>query len=211
MGFTLTPDSMNFAEDFVPAPATIVETRQSAVFLGADLLSDGSLATMTLMARVVQAKAVVEIGTGTGATGLAFFAGMTDDGVLTSIDPEADRQHEARRAFTNAGIAARRFRLINGIPLEVLPKLQDGSYDVVLINGDKLEYVEYFDQALRLLRHGGVIIMNHALWKGLVADVDNEDDETVIIREALEAVSATEELTTALIPLGDGLLISIKG
>ena len=92
----------------------------------------------------------------------------------------------------------------------MLPKLRDGAYDMVFVNGDKLEYVEYVAQALRLLRHGGVVVLNDALWKNLVADADNEDDETVIIREALAAVAETEEFTSVLLPVGDGLLAAIK-
>ena len=65
-------------------------------------------------------------------------------------------------------------------------------------------------QALRLLRHGGLVVLNDALWQNKVADPDNEDDEAVIIREALNAVLETEELTPALLPVGEGLLVAVK-
>ncbi len=123
---------------------------------------------------------------------------------------DGERQAAARRAFTGAGIAPQRFRLIASAPLEVLGKLRDGAYDLVFINGDKLEYVEYVAQALRLLRHGGVLVLNDALWHNLVAASDNEDDETLIIREALQSVSETEEFTSTLLPVGDGLLAAVK-
>ncbi|MCW5951179.1 MAG: methyltransferase, partial [Propionibacteriaceae bacterium] len=62
----------------------------------------------------------------------------------------------------------------------------------------------------RLLRPGGVLILHHALWQGLVADPDNSDDEPLIVREALDAVRDLEEFTAALLPVGDGLLVATK-
>ena len=89
-------------------------------------------------------------------------------------------------------------------------KLRDGAYDIVFVNGDKLEYVEYVAGALRLLRHGGLLIVNDALWHNLVADEADEADETIIIREALDAVTASESYTQALLPVGNGLLVAVK-
>ena len=101
-------------------------------------------------------------------------------------------------------------RLIAGSALNVLPKLSDGAYDMVVVDGDPLEFVEYIAQAQRLLRSGGVLVVHHALWKGQVADKSNEDDETLIIREALQAVTEMEEFTAILLPVGDGLLVATK-
>lgn len=136
---------------------------------------------------------------------------MDPAGVLTSVDTEHENQAAARRAFTAAQIPNRRFRLIAGQALDVLPKLRDGAYDLVLINGDHLEYAEYVAQALRLLRHGGVVVVNHALWSNKVADPDNQEDETIVIREALAGVQEIEDFTAALLPVGDGMLLAVKG
>lgn len=202
--------SLGFADDFVQPSEELNATRLQAAELGVEPLSAGSAALLRFLATSVQARAVVEIGTGSGTSGLAMFEGMDPDGVLTSVDTEADRQGAARQSFLAAGIRASRVRLINGVPLEVLPKLRTGAYDLVFINGDKLEYVEYVDQALRLLRHGGVMVLNDVLWRGAVADLDNQDDEAVIIREALESVQQTEEWTPVMVPLGTGMLAAIK-
>ena len=204
------PDSWAFAEDFVPLDESISRSRRNAVGMGLEPPSGGTVSVLRLVARMVQARAVVEVGSGAGATGLALFEGMDPAGVLTSIDTEPERQGAARQAFTAAGLKPQRFRLIAGSPLEVLPKLRDGAYDLVLINGDKLEYVEYLAQSLRLLRHGGVVVMNDALWHGLIADESNDDDETLIIREALQSVQETEEFTAALLPVGNGLMVAVK-
>lgn len=207
---TLSPASWGFAEDFVPLTEPLTRARQSAVGLGLDAPSPGTISALRVFARMIDAKAVVEVGTGAGASGVALFSGMASDGILTSIDPEAQRQSEARAAFLDAGVRPQRFRLIAGTPLDVLPKLRDGAYDMVVINGDKLEYVEYVAQSLRLLRHGGVLVVNDALWHNLVADSRNDDDETLIIREALQSVQVTEEFTAALLPVGNGLLLAVK-
>ncbi|MGJ6980925.1 O-methyltransferase [Aestuariimicrobium soli] len=199
-----------YAEDFVEPSDDLRAAAQQGSDLGVTPLSNGVTTALTFLARAIQARHVVQVGTGSGAAGLALFAGMAADGVITSIDPEGDRQSAARQAFIGAKIATNRFRLIAGVPLEVLPKLRDGAYDLVFVDGDKLEYVEYLAQALRLLRHGGVVVINDALWRGLVADSSNEDDETVIIREALASVLETEEFTPVLLPVGGGLLAAVK-
>ncbi|MBO1031477.1 O-methyltransferase [Tessaracoccus sp. SD287] len=202
--------SWGFAEDYVLPSDSIAASRRAAAGLGIDALPTGTVSTLRLLAAAIGAKQVVEVGTGSGTSGLALFEGMQTPGVLTSIDPESDRQGEARKAFLAAGIPTSRFRLIAGIALDVLPRLSDGAYDLVFINGDKLEYVEYVAQALRLLRHGGVLVLNDALWRNRVADPDNEDDEAVILREALGSVLETEEFTPALLPVGQGLLVAVK-
>ena len=125
-----------------------------------------------MLARVVQAKAVVEIGTGSGVSGLALFAGMQPDGILTSVDIETEHQQAAREAFLSVGIPTQRFRLIAGSALNVLPRLSDGAYDLVFVDADKVEYAEYVEQGVRLLRHGGVLAVDNALWHDRTADAD---------------------------------------
>ena len=164
------------------APEDVTTARRNAIASDAPAPSNGVTTALTFLARVLDATAVVEIGTGTGTTGLALFEGMNPKGVLTSIDSEVDWQLEAKQAFRDRKIPTQRFRLISGHPLDVLNNLRDAAYDLVLINADKLEYVEYVAQAERLLRSGGIAVINDALWQGLVADPSDESDESVIIR-----------------------------
>ena len=132
---------------------------------------------------MLDARAVVEIGTGTGVSGLWLLRGMRADGVLTTVDIEAEHQRLARETFTEAGIAAQRARTIAGAALDVLPRLTDGHYDLVFCDGDKREYAAYLKEALRLLRPGGVVAFDNALWHDRVADPAQRDEETVAIRE----------------------------
>lgn len=161
---------------------------------------------LTFLGSAINAKSIVEIGTGTGVSGLCLLRGMQPDGVLTSVDLEAENQRLARETFTEAGFAPQRFRLIAGAGLEVMPRLTDAGYDLVFLDGDKVEYGEYLDQAIRLVRPGGVIVFDNALWHDRVADPSQRDPETTAIRELLQRVANDENLRSVLLPLGDGLL-----
>jgi predicted O-methyltransferase YrrM len=204
------PGSWAFAEDFIDESDQAAEAREKARQLGVAPIGRGSASALTFLARVVQAKAVVEVGTGSGVSGLALFAGMQPDGVLTSVDIEAEHQQAARAAFLAVGIPTQRFRLIAGPALSVLPRLSDGGYDMVFIDADKGEYAEYVEQGLRLLRHGGVLAVDNALWHDRTADGSNIDSETEAIRNALNAVRDNEDLVPSLLPVGDGLLVAAK-
>lgn len=159
---------------------------------------------------VLDARAAVEIGTGTGVSGLWILRGMRPDGVLTSVDIEAEHQRLARETFAEAGIASQRTRMIPGAALDVLPRLTDGHYDLVFCDGDKEEYPDYLDAAMRLLRPGGVVAFDNALWHDRVADPAQRDAATVAIRELGTAVSENEHLVPLLLPVGDGLLLAKK-
>ena len=143
---------------------------------------------------MTEAKAVVEIGTGTGVSGLWLLRGMRPDGVLTTVDTEAEHQRLAKKTFAEAGIPSQRARLINGAALDVLPRLTDGHYDLVFCDGDKREYSDYLTEALRLLKPGGVVAFDNALWHDRVADPAQRDAETVAIRELGKTVRESEEL-----------------
>ena len=203
--------SWAYAENFVAETENIASARSNAEPLGVSAIGRGGASVLTFLARSLRAKAVVEIGTGSGVSGLALFAGMQPDGILTSVDIEAEHQRAARAAFLADGIPTQRFRLIAGPALDVLPRLSDGAYDIVFVDADKLEYPAYVEQGVRLLRHGGVLVVDNALWHDRVADAQSTDDETVAIREALALVSENEDLLPALVPVGDGLLVAVKG
>jgi predicted O-methyltransferase YrrM len=126
------------------------------------------------------------------------------------VDVESEHQALARKSFLQTGIPSQRFRLINGAALNVLPRLSDGAYDLVFIDGDKLEYPQYVEQGLRLLRHGGIMALDDALWHDRVVDPSNTDEETEAIREALTSIGENEDLVSTLLPVGDGLLFAVK-
>jgi predicted O-methyltransferase YrrM len=100
--------------------------------------------------------------------------------------------------------------LINGSAGEVLPRLRDEAYDLVFVDADKSSYAAYYEQALRLLRPGGVVAFDNALWHDRVADPAQRDPETVTLRDLGRAVRDDKRLLSVLLPVGDGLLVAAK-
>ncbi|HET8604008.1 MAG TPA: O-methyltransferase [Marmoricola sp.] len=204
------PASWTYAEEFVTEDDVIASARTRAEEVGVVPIGAGGGAALRFLASVLDARAVVEIGTGTGVSGMWLLRGMRPDGVLTSVDIEAEHQRLARETFTEGGVPAQRARLIPGAALEVLPRLTDGHYDLVFCDGDKQEYPDYLTEALRLLRPGGVVAFDNALWHDKVADPAQRDPETVAVRELGAAVRDDESLVPVLLPVGDGLLVARK-
>jgi predicted O-methyltransferase YrrM len=200
-----------YVEEFVPEDEPLLAARRSAAQVGgASPVGPAVGATLRFIAAALGAKAVVEIGTGCGTSGVWLLRGMRRDAVLTSVDVEPEHQRLARRAFTDAGFTSNRFRLISGKAADVLPRLTDGGYDLVFCDADKQEYPNYLTAALRLLRPGGVVVFDNALWSGKVADPGRTDPETTAIREVAEQVRQDERLVPLLLPVGDGLLAAVK-
>jgi predicted O-methyltransferase YrrM len=202
--------SRSYAEFFVPESDIVLSARSRAADLGSAPTGSGTAAALTFLAATVSARSVVEIGTGTGISGLHLLAGMAPDGILTTIDVEAEYQRAAKKSFTEAGIAPSRTRLINGRALDVLPRLTDGAYDLVFVDGARTEYPQYVTEAIRLLRPGGILIVDGALAGDKVADPTQRDGDTVAVRDAGRQVRDDETLTSMLVPLGDGLLAAVK-
>ncbi|SDT07070.1 Predicted O-methyltransferase YrrM [Nocardioides scoriae] len=194
----------------MPEDEVIAAARARADEVGVTAIGSGGGAALGFIASLLEARSVVEIGTGTGVSGLWLLRGMRPDGVLTTVDTEAEHQRLARKGFVEAGIASQRVRLIPGSALEVLPRLTDGHYDLVFCDGDKQEYADYLTEAVRLLRPGGVVAFDNALWHDKVADPAQRDPETVAIRELGRTVLEHESLVPALLPVGDGLLVAKK-
>jgi predicted O-methyltransferase YrrM len=200
-----------YVEEYLPEDEPLLAARHSAALVGgATPVSPAVGATLRFVAAALSARAVVEIGTGCGTSGIWLLRGMRKDAVLTSVDVEPEHQRLARTAFTEAGFASNRYRLISGKAADVLPRLADGAYDLVFCDADKQEYPGYLAAALRLLRPGGVVAFDNALWGGRVADPGRTDPETSAIREAAELVRQDERLVPLLLPVGDGLLTAVK-
>ncbi len=206
----IKPASWTYAESFVAEDDVLAAARSRADEVGVVPISPGGGAALRFLASVLEARAVVEIGTGTGVSGLWLLRGMRADGVLTTVDIEAEHQRLARQTFADAAIPASRARTISGSALDVLPRLTDGHYDLVFCDGDKREYAAYLDAALRLLRPGGVVAFDNALWHDRVADPAQRDEETSAIRELGRTVAEHDSLVPLLLPVGDGLLLAKK-
>lgn len=200
-----------YVEDFLPEDEPLLMARRNAAEVGgASPVSPPTGSVLRFIAASVGARAVVEIGTGCGTSGICLLRGMRRDGVLTSVDTDPEHQRLAREAFTAAGFAANRYRLIGGKASDVLPRLTDGGYDMVFCDADKHEYPDYLAAALRLLRPGGAVAFDNALWGGRVADPACTDPETEAIREVCDLVRHDDRLVPLLLGVGDGLLAAVK-
>jgi len=199
----------DFTEAWLAEDEPVQEARRRGAELGAVPIQPGGGAVLRFLAASINARAVVEIGTGAGVSGIYLARGMSPDGVLTSIDVEAEHQRVAKESYAAAGIAPARMRLITGRALDVLPRLTDGVYDLVFGDAAKGEYADYLTEALRLLRPGGILAFDNALWHGRVPDSSARDPETVAVRELLKAVRDNDSLVQLLLPSGDGLLAAV--
>lgn len=202
--------SWAYAEDFIEEDEVLLRARERAAQLGCSAILPGAGAALSVLAAAVAARSVVEVGTGTGVASLCLLRGMQPDGVLTTIDIEVEHQRAAKEAFAEAGIRPTRTRTISGRALEVLPRLADGNYDMVLVSAGTTSYPAYVEQALRLLRPGGLLVLGDALWHGQVADPARRDETTTTIREVGRQLRSDERVISALLPSGDGLLVAVR-
>lgn len=177
---------------------------------GTDVRADVPVAGLgpglAFLAATVSARAVVEVGTASGWGGLWLLRGMAPDGVLTSIDVDPEQQRAARRTFLDAGYGASRLRLIVGMAAEVLPRLTDGGYDLVVVDGVRTEYPRHLVEAIRLLRPGGVLAL-HGVGS---AAPKGSSSEAVALRHTFDLVRDDERLVPVLLPLGEGLLCASR-
>ena len=202
--------TVTFAESYVAEDLVLQTARSLAEEVGLDSVTAGAGAVLRLLATANGARAVVEIGTGTGVSGVWLLRGMRPDGVLTTIDLENEHQRVARRIFQEAGFAPSRTRIITGRALDVLPRLTDGGYDLVVVDADRTEFAACVQAAARLLRPGGVVAVNQAL-PARIGDPAARDPETVAVREVLRDVrEAEDEWVAALVPAGAGLLVAVR-
>jgi predicted O-methyltransferase YrrM len=162
------------------------------------------------LAAAIGARAVVEIGTGCGTSGIYLLRGMRAGSVLTTVDVEAEHQRLARAGFIAAGFPTSRYRLIGGRALEVLPRLADAAYDLVFCDADRQEIGEYLEAALRLLRPGGIVLVNAVLPGSTPTERAPTDAEATAAAELREQVRADDRLVPLLLPIGNGLLAAAK-
>ncbi|GAA3335802.1 O-methyltransferase [Amorphoplanes nipponensis] len=205
-----TAQSVQFAEAYAAEDIVLQTARSLAHEVGLAAVSPGAGSVLSVLTAAGSAKAVVEIGTGTGVSGVWLLRGMRADGVLTTIDVENEHQRIARRIFQEAGFAASRTRIITGRALDVLPRLADGVYDLVFVDADATEFGACADAALRLLRRGGILVVNGALAGGRISDPSARDVDTITIRETVKAVRESEDWIPAVVPTGAGLLVAVK-
>jgi predicted O-methyltransferase YrrM len=204
-------DPHTFSEGFIPEDFFKSQARARGVELGAVDTTSGSGAFLRYLAFTLKAQSVVEVGTGSGVGSLWLLDGMLESGTLTSIDDEMEHTQVAKVAFAEADIAQSRYRLITNNAVDVISKLTDRAYDLVVVrhNPEDLSYV--IGESHRILRSGGALVLDNYYGGGKVSDAAQRDPKTVALRDAGKIIkNDSEHWVSSLIPIGDGLLIATK-
>jgi predicted O-methyltransferase YrrM len=202
-------DMSAFAESFVREDIFMQQARSHASELGIQDPTPAVGGLLQFVVATLSAKSIVEVGTGSGVSGLWIFAGASKEAVLTSIDVEREHAATARAVFEESGILAQRFRLITGAVLEVVGKLADNNYDLVVIR-PAADLMDLIHEAYRLLRPGGILFIDQALSGGKVADPTQRDFESVSRRDGIRAVKEDSRWRSTVLPMGAGVLLATK-
>jgi len=168
---------------------------------------------MRLLIQALGFKRAIEIGVFTGYSALSIALAMPPDGRLVACDVSEEFTSVAKRYWEEAGVAQKiDFRL--GPALETLDSLiragQAGSYDFVFIDADKVNYLAYYERAIALVRHGGLVAIDNTLWYGYVADTSKKDTDTESIRALNRRVLEDNRVLASLLPLADGLTLALR-
>ena len=202
-------DMSAFAEGYVREDIFMQQARNNSEELGTLDPTPAVGGLLRFAVESLKARSIVEIGTGSGVSGLWLFAGAAPDAVLTSIDTEREHAASARSVFEESGISTQRFRLITGTIMEVVGKLADNNYDLVVIRPAS-DLMDLIHESYRLLRPGGILFVDHVLSGGKVADPTQRDFESISRRDGIRAVKEDSRWSSIVLPLGGGVLLATK-
>ena len=201
----------SYAESFISEDEVKKSARSRGEEIGVIDATSGAGAYLKHLAHNLSAQSVVEIGTGSGVGALWVLEGMLSSGTLTSIDDEMEHTRIAKIAFTDAEIAQTRIRLITNPVLDVISKLTDRAYDLVVLRHNPEDLAFVISESHRILRSGGALVIDNFFGGSKVCDPAQRDPKTVSLRDAGKIIkNDTEHWVSTLIPAGDGLLVATK-
>lgn len=164
-------------------------------------------AFMALLVKLIDARRIVEIGTFTGYSSTAMALALPPDGRIVCLDVSEEWTSRAREAWAEAGVADRA-ELRIGPAAESLLELEDDTFDLAFIDADKTGYDTYYEGCLRVVRPGGLILIDNVLQAGRVVDAGADDDNVRAIRALNEKIAADERVDMTLVPIADGLTMA---
>lgn len=165
-----------------------------------------------MLVRLINARHIVEVGTFTGFTALAMALATEEGARLDALDVEETYVSIGRPIWEKAGVSSK-INVHIAPALETLAKLDDefhGTVDMVFIDANKGDYVKYYDMGVKLLRSGGIVVIDNVLWGGRVIDENDQSADTVAIREVNDFVHKDPRVDISMIPLSDGVTIARK-
>jgi caffeoyl-CoA O-methyltransferase len=195
---------------FAPEDYVLGELREEAASAGLPAISSsadtGRLLQVLLGA--IRARRVLEVGTLGGYSAIWMARALPADGKLLSLEINPDHARFAQRHVERAGLVDR-VEIRTGPALDLLPALEGQRFDAMFIDADKESYVAYLDWGLRLVRPGGLVIADNALWGGSVFDDGVHDEKTEAVRAFNQRIAAESRLTSIIVPTHDGVAISV--
>ena len=168
---------------------------------------------MQLLAKLTGARRCIEVGVFTGYSSLAVALALPADGRILACDVSEEFTAVARRYWKEAGVAGK-IELKLAPATETLDAYLDsgagGSYDLAFIDADKANYANYYERILKLLRPGGLVLVDNVLWSGQVLDATDESEDTVAIRAFNAMLHKDQRVDLSMLPVGDGLTLARK-
>jgi predicted O-methyltransferase YrrM len=162
-----------------------------------------------LIIKISNIKKILEIGTFTGLSTLSMALALSDDGKIIALDKNKETNKVAIDFFKKANQDHKIKTLIKPA-LESLDEIKNEKFDLVFIDADKMNYIEYYERSLQLLNKNGLIIIDNVLWYGEVVNENNNDKFTKNIKEFNSHISKDTRVEKLIIPLGDGMTVCRK-
>ena len=169
-------------------------------------------ALMANLVRLMGAKTTLEIGTFTGYSALAVALALPRDGKVVACDISEEWTSLAKKKWEKAGVGNKIDLRIGSALDTVKSLLEEGMrayFDFAFIDADKANYFSYYENCLKLVRKGGVIVIDNVFWGGAVIDPDNNEDDTVAIRRLNDFIGKDSRVSPSMIPIGDGLTLAV--
>lgn len=204
-------DPAQFSDNYIGEDPFQSAARERGIELGVTDTTPGSGAFLKYVAALISAQSIVEIGTGSGVGTLWLLKGLINSGVITTIDPEVQHIQIAKQVLNDADIAPNKYRLITSDYLDVMRKLADRAYDLVVFRGNPEDIFDVIDEAHRILRTGGILAIDRFFGGGKVPDPAQRDPKTVALRDAGKFLKSQSEVwSISLNPIGDAVLLATK-
>ena len=161
--------------------------------------------------KIANPKNILEIGTFTGLSTLTMALASNDDTSITALDKNEETSKTARSFFDKANLSKKINLLVNNAKKSLEDLVNSNKYfDMVFIDADKENYIDYFEKSLKITNKSGIIITDNVLWYGDVANEDKNDRLTVKIREFNSYIKKNNKVESLILPIGDGLSICRK-
>ncbi|MEE4287326.1 MAG: O-methyltransferase [Mariniphaga sp.] len=164
---------------------------------------------LTMFSKMIQPERILEVGTFTGYSAICLAKGLTETGKLITLELDDELEDMAKKYFNKAGLQKKIIQLI-GKALEIIPSLSE-KFDLVFLDADKCEYVDYYNLVFDKVRSGGYIIADNTLWSGKVLDTPmTADEQTIGITNFNELIKNDSRVEKVILPLRDGITIIRK-